>query len=263
MVIAHRLLTVATVAIAIVLPFNAEFAPASTPAEPVVTSSSKVATRFTRPPLPKRGAPGSAGRGAGTRSCMMLAKKSPQPMLNNLNALVPEERVGNVTHVWGLTTLEHPTLWFYIPYDSAGIDSVSFTLQDDSGQTVQKVSVAIPSSAGLISVQLPETKPGLQAGSAYNWFFTVRGKCPGDPSAFVEGWIERTALDAATRDRLQQASLQQKAALLAEKGIWYDALNALATLRQSSPQNATAIANWTEFLKEAGMEPLATQAIAK
>ncbi|MBF2026709.1 MAG: DUF928 domain-containing protein [Oscillatoriales cyanobacterium C42_A2020_001] len=263
MLVAHRYLTVATIAIAIALPLNAEFAPASAPAKPGITKPSKVATRFTRPPLPKRGAPGNAGRGAGTRACMTLAKKSPQPMLNNLNALVPEERVGKVTHVWGLTTLEHPTLWFYIPYDNTGIDSVSFTLQDNAGQMVQKVSVPIPARAGLVSVQLPETKPGLQVGNIYNWFFTVHGKCPGDPRAFVEGWIERTSLDAATRDRLQQASPQQKAELFAAKGIWYDALNTLAELRRVEPDNATAIAHWAELLKQSDMEPLSIQAIVQ
>jgi len=263
MLVAHRYLTVATIAIAIAFPIRAKSAQPATPVKPFVANPAQIATRFTRPPLPKRGAPGNAGRGAGTRSCMTLAKQSPQPMLNNLNALVPEERVGNVTHVWGLTTLEHPTLWFYIPFDSAGIDSIGFTLQDDSGQTIQKVSVPIPAKAGLVSVQLPEAKPGLQVGSTYNWFFTVRGRCPGDPSAFVEGWIERTSLDSATRDRLQQSSPHQQAALLAEKSIWYDALHTLATLRQADPKNATAIANWTELLKEFGMEPLATQAIVQ
>ncbi|EKQ69070.1 protein of unknown function DUF928 [Leptolyngbyaceae cyanobacterium JSC-12] len=262
MIIVPRCLAVATVAISLAFFTKLEPVQSFPPAKQVVAQSSTAKLpQFTRPPLPKRGAPGNAGRGAGSRSCLMLAKPSSQPMLNNLNALVPEEQVDKVTHVWGLTTLEHPTLWFYIPYDNAGIDSIGFTLQDEDGQLVQKVSVPVPQTTGLIRVKLSDAKPGLQVGRAYNWFFTVRGKCFGNPVVFVEGWIARTSLDAAIHDRLQQASPSQQAALFAEKGIWYDALNLLATLRQSDPQDTTAIANWTALLKESGMEPLATQAI--
>lgn len=82
-----------------------------------------------QPQLPDNGTPigrrkGAAGRG----NCATELR---------LTALVPAveknltEGGGKATYVWGKTTAEYPTFWFYVPYSSTSLRSVEFVLQEE------------------------------------------------------------------------------------------------------------------------------------
>lgn len=233
------------------------------PGTPQPTLMAKARKRYVPPKPPTRGVPGNAGGGGGSRSCMGVAKRSQTQMLNGLNALVPEYKTAKETSVWGVTLSERPTLWFYIPYKSSGIASMELVLQDRDEETLQTIPVAIPETPGIVGVTLLSNKPGLEIGKDYNWFFKVRGKCAEDVGAFVEGWITRTAADSTLTSQLKQLPRDRQAALLAEKGIWYDALTILAELHRSEPDHATGKADWNALLAETGMEPLASIPLVK
>lgn len=232
-----------------------------TPTTPFLASSSH-AVLFNRPKPPSRGTPGNAGRGGGSRSCLALATKSPNQVLNSLNALVPESKRGNTTEVWGYTLVEHPSFWFYIPYSPESIKDMELTLLDERGETVQTVPVAVPSNAGVIQVQLPKGKPGVQAGQFYNWFFKVRGNCAENTIAFVEGWISRSA-DSALATQLDQAAPESKLTMLAQNGIWYDALTAAGQQSEAGQGKAAEATAWAALLQQADMGALATQPIVR
>ena len=234
-------------------------------AQPSIKASAKMnllALKINLPKPPSRGVPGNSGRGGGSRTCLKLAKQYPkeQAILNKLVALIPEYQSEQVTQVWGTTTTEYPTFWFYVPYATNSIRSLEFVLQDDNGKTLHKLPVAVPKVPGIVGVTLPSNKPGLQADNQYNWFFKVRGDC-GDSLEFVEGWVERTKLDAATSERLKNASDQEQLSIYAEQGLWYDALTTLAQQHHTNPKDATVMTDWKGLLKEVGLEPLAEQAI--
>lgn len=226
-----------------------------------VTQPLSANARFSPPKPPNRGTPGIA-KGGGSRSCMGLAKVFGVPMLDNLNALAPEYSNKNVINVWGYTTLEHPKFWFYMPYDPEKIASIELTLQNDQEETLQKISVPIPAKTGIIGVKLPSDKAGLAVGKLYNWYFKIYGKCAERP-ANVEGWIQRTTVDPALAEALKPAAPQEKAKLLAEKGIWYDALTILAEQRLAQPNNAPVLADWKDLLKDIDMELLADQPLVR
>jgi len=220
------------------------------------------AVLFNRPKPPGRGTPGNAGRGGGSRTCLKLATKSEHQILNGLNALVPESKQGNTTEVWGYTTEEHPSLWFYIPYTSDSIKDIELTLLNDRGEPLQVIPVSVPANPGVLQVQLPKDKPGLQPGQFYNWFFKVRGNCAENTIAFVEGWISRTA-DTTLASQLDQATPEEKLALLAKNGIWFDALTAAAQQSELSQSKAADTTAWAALLKQTDMGILATQPIVK
>ncbi|GAA6620838.1 hypothetical protein NUACC26_066560 [Scytonema sp. NUACC26] len=78
-------------------------------------------------PPPDRGTPGNRGEGASRGECIS----------NNLplTALVPsyeqslslqKGETNAVTQVWGLTSLEQPSFWFYIPYNQSLIQVMEF-----------------------------------------------------------------------------------------------------------------------------------------
>jgi hypothetical protein len=217
---------------------------------------------FTPPPPPDRGAPGDRGEGASRGDC--AASNHP------LTALVPsyEQTLNSagesiaLTQVWGLTTAERPSFWFYLPYDRQWIQEIEFVLQTEQNQNLDRIPISIPATAGIIRVQIPPTASPLQPGIPYRWFFKVRVACnPAQPPtlSYVEGWVERVELDEAWNDRLRQASLLQRAELYAEQGIWYDALTTLAELHRDRPDDAAIAADWTALLRSIGLEHLATQ----
>jgi Domain of Unknown Function (DUF928) len=222
-----------------------------------------VSISYMPPPPPDRGAPGNRGEGA-SRGCIAGS----QPLM----ALVPEQTLSTtsdatpITQVWGLTSVEHPRFWFSVPYESAKVSAIEFVLQNHQDQTVYRTPISIPSTPGIISVQLPSTVGGLETNQQYHWFLKVRSMCEPDQGLtldYVEGWVQRTQLDQGLSDRLTQASPQQQAALYAEHGIWYDALTTLAELRLAQPENRAIAQDWTELLKAVGLENLATQPLLR
>jgi hypothetical protein len=231
------------------------------------------------PPPPDRGAPGNRGEGAsrGCRAGSATGNATGNTTGNAagshpLMALVPEQTLSTAsdapptTQVWGLTSTERPRFWFSVPYDPKQVSAIEFVLQNHQDQTIYRTPIPVPSAPGIISVQLPATVGGLETNQPYHWFLKVKTMCAPNQAAtldYVEGWIERTRLDQRLSDRLTQATPQQKAALYAENGIWYDALTTLAELKLAQPEDQTIAQDWTALLKAVGLEKLATQPLLR
>ncbi len=162
--------------------------------------------------------------------------------------------------VWGLTTDERPNFWFYVPYtkDIANA-SAEFVLQDSQENEVYKNAVSLPGKAGVISVNLPSTIAPLEVGKTYRWFFKVN--CSGAESAsipiHVEGDVQRINLTSSLANEIATAQPQDKIAIYAENGIWFDALNLLAQLRKGNPNNASLVSDWQSLLESIRLGNLA------
>jgi Domain of Unknown Function (DUF928) len=280
-----RLLTSSSLVLTLTLMGSFIWIPASS-ARP---SSQRVSMRYTPPRPPNRRAPGT-NRGAGSRDCLVPDKETKEPTLDSLGALVPQVTRKDGTkqwaEVWGRTTTPQPTLWFYSPYSTASMKKVEFILQDAEDQDIYRTPVSIPATPGLVSVTLP-AKIALKPNTMYRWYFNVLGKdCsqqkPSSPSALneptlnepmvqdaltsfrtVNGWIEYTPVAEPLAAQLKQASPQNQATLYAANGFWYDALNAIAILKQTQPTDTAIAADWAGLLKQSGLEKLASQPILK
>jgi hypothetical protein len=221
------------------------------------------------PPPPDRGAAGerggaaSRGCGVGNQSMIALVPVYEQTLKQGKTEAV------TVTKVWGLTTEEHPTFWFFVPYTKSTIDSIEFVLKDESSkpsQTLYRTSVTIPEVPGIISIRLSATTPPLQVDKMYHWFFKMRVICdPQQPveREYVEGWVQRVNPNPKLADSLKQATPQQRIRLYAENGIWYSALTTLAELRLAKPQDPTLVVEWMNLLKSVDLENLAKQPLIK
>ena len=221
------------------------------------------------PPPPDRGAAGDRG-GAASRGCSVGNQ--------SVIALIPiykqtinqgETEAVSVTKVWGLTTEEYPTFWFFVPYKKSTINSIEFVLKDESSklsQTIYRKIVTIPEVPGIISIPLSVTTPPLQVNKIYHWFFKMKVICnPQQPAQreYVEGWVQRVNLNPKLVDNLKQATPQQRVKLYAENGIWYDALTTLAELRLAKPEDPTLAVEWMNLLKSVDLENLAKQPLIK
>lgn len=204
------------------------------------------------PPRPDIGAP-SRRTGAGGRGCeevSMLASSSDKLLI----ALVPIYSGSEL--VWGRTTVEHPTFWFYVPYKRPATGK--FVLRDKEGKLFYQVDVTLPETPGVVSLSLPSTAPALERDKQYHWYFKIYCQS-GQPPLFVDGWITRNSLNPAIERQLETATILQRVALYAANGFWYEALTSVAELRRTNP-NAP---EWAALLRDVGLDAIATEPLDK
>lgn len=105
--------------------------------------------RFVLPTLPPGPPPGGRVRGGARRG--LCPSVNPQ-----FTALVPfTQPAPSVMHVWGLTTTERPSLWFYVPFAKSSAYPAEFILQDEEANPIYKSAIALPQQPGVMSISLP------------------------------------------------------------------------------------------------------------
>ncbi len=224
--------------------------------------------RFNPPPPPAdRGVPGNRGEGASRGQCT-------QPDVP-LTALVPSyeqqlkqgtNEIFTITQVWGLTSTEQPSFWFYIPYEKSTIKTIDFVLQTDNDTTIYRQNITVPPVPGIVRVQLPNQQTILETNKHYHWFFNVRVVCDSQQPTtlnYVEGWVQRINLDVPLRQQIKQASPREQAAIYAKNGIWYDALTTLAELRLTNLNDSQLAEDWETLLKVIKLEKLVKKPLIK
>ncbi|WP_310424780.1 DUF928 domain-containing protein [Chamaesiphon sp. VAR_48_metabat_135_sub] len=228
------------------------------------------------PPPPNRGIAGNRVGGASR-----ISSKDPTNEGTNsdrhLTALVPEYRnsVGSeITKVWGLTTNEYPTLYFYIPYTKKSISHIDFIIADGDNlehRTVYRDVILSPKYPGIINFSLPQTSAPLKIDKLYQWELKLTMNRQLDKEISVKGWIQRSGLNSDSIDstggrlaqRIKQESPNRQAAFYAENGFWYDALATLAELRIQRPKDLAIIEDWNNILKSVNLGKLANKPFVK
>ena len=163
--------------------------------------------------------------------------------------------------VYGLTVVERPTFWFYVPYPLTSSRPVEFVLQDENGNDVYQTQFTESGTVpGVVGLQLPPTVDPLEVGKRYRWFFLIY--CNPEEPTFVEGWVERVELNPTLKNQLDQATTpQQKATVYAEAGVWFEAVTTLAELRRQKPNDQALNAQWLELLQSVDLEAIATEPV--
>lgn len=221
-----------------------------------VTSAGAVPTqlKLILPQPPQRGMSGKRSAAASRDKCPSVT----QP----LTALVPQYAANRV---WGLTSMEHPTFWFYVPYPKNSIVDISFTLQDETNpidtqivyQNAKLTPTLIP---GVMAIALPKSTVPLSAKRSYHWFMKLNMSCTiGQRPIFVEGWVQRTELNSSLTNQIEQATPTEQVNLYAANGLWYDALTTLAHLRAAKPQDKYLNQAWKNLLESIELGDLASQ----
>ncbi len=195
------------------------------------------------------GRPGNR-EGAATRSACLSA--------NTLTALVPLSNLG-------LTTEGFPTFYWYVPQNNC---LAEFRLVEvdptTNNETVLYLSrMDLSGEARIVGLSLP--KEGsllpLKVGKEYFWDIGLVAPASADdpPSNFVKGWVKRVEPSASLTAALQTAKGIARYEAYANAGLWYDALNTLVQLRQTTPNNPALNQAWSELLNSDAVE---LQAIA-
>jgi len=215
--------------------------------------------RWTKPPGGLSGIPGRI-TGMGSRDLCPAVEHPLRALVPFQERNLPSEiNKASISYssmdVWGLTTNQYPTLWFYVPYTKEIADvSAEFVLQDISEHEVYKTAVSLPTKPGIISVTIPSTALPLEINKNYRWFFKV--SCSGKQSVpvYVEGDIQRVQLNPSLEKQLAASQPREKIMIYAENGIWFDTLTLLAQLQKSHPHDAALISDWQSLFKSINVD---------
>ena len=137
----------------------------------------------------------------------------------------------------GLTLTEHPTFWFYIPYQTSSISSGQFSLTYQEDNVIYWASFQLPETPGFVKVSIPKEAPSLANNQEYRWHFELT--CTSTASSSEEkvwhrGVVQRVEL-ADVETQLNTAGLLQRVNLYLANSIWYDASTELVEI-SDTPQ---------------------------
>lgn len=212
---------------------------------------------YNPPPVPNNGSPTGRRKGAGSYGddC----KLDNNAVNKSLVALVPKEQKPEKAdpYVWGRMTSKNPTLWFYVPY-SSGIYA-EFVLHDQDKNEIHRE--CLKSKFGVIGYNIPPTVTAkLKIDELYKWFLKIKCERKGSPYDFVIGWLQWTS-DSSIESQSKTLEPLKRAALYADKGIWYDALNILAQLRYEHPDNPDNFNHWNDLLQQVDLSNLSKEPV--
>lgn len=182
--------------------------------------------------------------------------------------------------VWGQTTTDQPTLWFYSPMALTPDQPISLVVQDKADRYVYQTTLHVDMAPGLISIQLPKEKfpegiiPEEKAGAVgassadvpmaqpYHWTFFI--ECDRHrlaSSISVSGTLQKTEVEglAPLSEDLDLNDVEGAIALAqsyASAGIWHDALTILGELNRHHPSNPQVSAMLAALLTQAGLEEI-------
>lgn len=163
----------------------------------------------------------------------------------NLVALLPKSH-------WGKTFTERPTFWLYISSLPKSEILGELVLQDENRNDIDRIPVRLSQNAQLVGLKVPKTSAPLAVDRWYRWYFKIY--CSSHPSSspiFVQGWIQRVALNTATESLIRKTNRPD--VVYSQQGIWYDAVNYLAQLVLNYPESSIIRQDWQKLLTAKGV----------
>lgn len=214
------------------------------PASPATGAEQKKVTTAESTPVykpPLRGSPG--GRvGGGTRGAALEAPVS-------LSVLVPD-------HV-GITLQSQPHLYYFISKKTTY--PLEFTITEKSTvKPVLEARLSPPEKGGIQCIRLADHGVELRQNVPYQWFVAVVTD-PGRRSRDIlsGGMIEVVSPSAALSEKLRHTERAKQPFVLAQEGIWYDALAALADRIEASPKDLSLRKQRAALLEQVGLNEAA------
>ena len=202
-------------------------------ARPAATAPSSP-TAVYKPPL--RGAPGGRIGGA-TRG---VARD-----VFVLSVLAPDHT--------GLTAVDQPSLFWFIS-NPISLPLELTVMDPRRPEPLLETSLPAPRQGGIQRVRLSDHGVRLEPGVAYRWFIAVVTD-PGRRSRDIlsGGAIERIDLPQPLQARLATTKTQDRPAVYAEGGYWYDALAAISDLIDKAPGDGALQSERQDMLKQIGL----------
>jgi hypothetical protein len=168
---------------------------------------------------------------------------------SGVEALVPEQV--------GLTLEEQPVLYWYLEEHTS--DRVEFSvIRADSMEPMLETALEGPFHPGVHRIRLADHALSLEPETPYQWFVSVVPT--GDPEPAMQisgGGIQRVEASSQLESRLREAGESRAVFVLAEAGIWYDALDTLSKRIDASPGVVQLRNQRAALLEQVGLSKVA------
>jgi len=199
------------------------------------------------------------------------AQPAPMPVFKPTNVGAPLTRLGGATRsatgtvprtealvpeVAGQTLQAQPVLYWYLAGKTD--DRIDFALIGvDPINPILETTLEGPFEPGIQRIRLADQGVTLQPGLEYQWFVRV---IPNPDQRLydrvVGGGIERVEPSAELNAKLAAAPKDTAHYVLAEAGIWYDALDSLSLEIEAQPENENLRAQRAALFDQVGLEKL-------
>jgi hypothetical protein len=153
----------------------------------------------------------------------------------------------------GETTQEQPSLfWFQSRPATAKFELT--VLEQKKVKPVMRFTVEHAMKAGIQRLKLSDHGAKLAPGIEYQWVVALVTDPENRSTDLVaSGAIKRVAPGAELTEKLTKASPEERAAIYAEAGIWYDALAVLSDQIEAKPTDATLRQTRADLLRQIGL----------
>ncbi|MBE9099104.1 DUF928 domain-containing protein [Vacuolonema iberomarrocanum] len=205
---------------------------------------------------PSRGRAGGFSRG---NACFENATEASSPI-----ALVPLDTSTDFARLRVETTVDaQPTFYVFLPEMDKSPEFGELLIFEQSEDNMEAIvhsqTLPLPQAVGAGSIPINIADDfALEMGITYRW--TVEVLCSLEDrssNVFAEGWVERVEPSDGLSAMLVQSEPELYPELYATAGHWYDALEALATLRQRNPNNPTLQNDWAGLLSSVNLGDIA------
>jgi hypothetical protein len=210
---------------------------------------------------PTRAAPSEPAQGATGQGQLYVA-----PELGSLLA-----RVGSASRGTGrqatllplapdhlaLTMAEQPTLYWFLAEPKS--TRVHLTLRDELlAEPLLEAQLPSPAAAGIHAFRLSEHGVKLGTDRNYQWVVSLVPDPEQRSQDFAVGaWIRRSDPAPALRNRLADAPGAGAALVYAQHGVWYDAIAALCSQIDATPEDPTLREQRAALLDQVGLSEVA------
>ncbi|NER08256.1 MAG: DUF928 domain-containing protein, partial [Okeania sp. SIO3C4] len=167
-------------------------------------------------------------------------------------ALMPESNLG-------LMSTEQTLLYFYLPPEVAGLEAELYMFNEAQTEEGSRI-ITLPEEPGILGVPIPDAFAQLSVGDTYRWYFAIQVD-PVDRSGdfILSGFVQRVANDPALQQQLRTLPVEDHASVYGAQGLWFDAINLLASMRSQYPNSAQWETQWETLLQSVDLERIATQ----
>ncbi|WP_447977351.1 DUF928 domain-containing protein [Candidatus Nitrospira bockiana] len=157
----------------------------------------------------------------------------------------------------GLTTQEQPTLYWYVSEITALPIEISIINEQVIPPVLEKRLVA-PVHPGLQAVRLSDYGVTLEPDVPYQWHVSIiRDPKRRSNDLSVGAAIARVARSTDLQQRLAQAQDGEATYILAEAGLWYDAIDFVSTLIAQAPTQTIHRLERAALFEQVGLHDLA------
>jgi hypothetical protein len=133
------------------------------------------------------------------------------------------------------------------------------TIVDEASvMPVLETTIEGPLAAGVHPIRLADHQISLAPGINYQWFVALVPDADRRSNDVIAGGgIERVVPSDPLREKLAAAQEPSRTFVLAEAGIWYDALAAISRAVEASPRDSEARSSRAALLEQVGLAEVA------